>query len=320
MHVIKDHLTIRGALVMLIMLSALIIITPLGISSAAYSNRLTLNAEQVKATPPKRLTLVAQDKKINFTPTELGWSSPKMDEAKLSRQVTDIAASTEQPATDAKIIVQNGNYVISPSAEGRQVDVAKAVKMIKSGLFAGQSIITLPVEPVKPAVTEASLQPKLEQLKAQQAAEIARAAAAKKQASAVSNSGACAGNPAGRKLVLVSISRQHLWGCSGSNQVYDTAITSGAYLAGHATPTGTWHIYSKSRDLYLTGPGYKYFVNYWMPFYADYGFHDSSWQIFTYGSPEYASDGSHGCVHLPASAAAWLYAWAPVGTTVTITR
>jgi lipoprotein-anchoring transpeptidase ErfK/SrfK len=37
-----------------------------------------------------------------------------------------------------------------------------------------------------------------------------------------------------------------------------------------------------------------------------------------YGSPGYTDNGSHGCVHLPAAAMAWLYAWAPVGTTVSI--
>ncbi len=319
MPVIKAHLTKRGALIGLTLLSALIITMPLGISSAAYSSRLASNVHHAQTVPPKQLTLINQGKKIEFTPVQLGWSPSNIDDEKLTWQVNQIADSTKKAASNAQIVNQNGNYVITPASEGRQVDVAKAVKMIKSGLFAGQASINLPIDPVAPSVTEASLQPELQQLKAQQAAAIARAAAAKKQA-APSPSGSCAGNPAGRKLVLISISRQHLWGCNGSSQVYETAVTTGAYLAGHATPTGTWHIYSKSRNLYLTGPGYKYFVNYWMPFYADYGFHDSSWQTFAYGSPQYASDGSHGCVHLPASAAAWMYDWAPVGTTVTITR
>jgi len=100
---------------------------------------------------------------------------------------------------------------------------------------------------------------------------------------------------------------------------YESAVTTGAYqITGDATPTGTWHIFGKQTNIHLTGPGYDYPVQYWMPFYQDYGFHDSSWQTFPYGSPQYATDGSHGCVHLPADTATWVYNWAPVGTTVTI--
>lgn len=119
--------------------------------------------------------------------------------------------------------------------------------------------------------------------------------------------------------VFVSLTQQHMWACSLTKQVYDTAVTTGAYkIDGDATPTGTWHILAKETNLYLTGPGYKDWVQYWMPFYSDYGFHDASWQTFNFGSPQYATDGSHGCVHLPTPAATWLYSWAPVGTTVTI--
>ena len=122
------------------------------------------------------------------------------------------------------------------------------------------------------------------------------------------------------KLVLVNISQQHMWACDGTNIAYETAVTTGAYtIEGDATPTGTWHIYNKETNLYLTGPGYKDFVQYWIPFYSDYGFHDASWQTFAFGGSEYSTQGSHGCVHLPTDAAAWLYNWAPIGTTVTIT-
>jgi len=131
-------------------------------------------------------------------------------------------------------------------------------------------------------------------------------------------SGPCSSNT-DSQLLLVNLGQQHMWACSHNQQVYDTAITSGAYqIDGDATPTGTWHIYSKETNRYLVGPGYRDYVQYWMPFYTDYGFHDASWQTFPFGSPDYASQGSHGCVHLPTPAAAWVYNWAPIGTTVTI--
>jgi len=112
-----------------------------------------------------------------------------------------------------------------------------------------------------------------------------------------------------------------MWACQGSDLVYDTPVTTGAYLvAGDSTPTGTWHIYAKETDTHLIGPSWDDFVNYWLPFYSAYGFHDATWQTFPFGGAQYPTQGSHGCVHLPLTAMAWLYNWANVGTTVTITQ
>ena len=55
-----------------------------------------------------------------------------------------------------------------------------------------------------------------------------------------------------------------------------------------------------------------------MPYDYDYGFHDSSWQHFAYGSERYRTEGSHGCVHVPPRAMPFVYAWAQTGTLVTI--
>ena len=60
-------------------------------------------------------------------------------------------------------------------------------------------------------------------------------------------------------------------------------------------------------------------MKYWIPFDAPlFGFHDSSWQTFPYGSQQYRTDGSHGCVHMPLADIAFLYEWANVGATVVI--
>jgi lipoprotein-anchoring transpeptidase ErfK/SrfK len=311
---IKKHLSKRMALAS----AGVLAVAVLSLGTVAA---LGHSGQAAKPMAAKELTLVDNGKKITVTPSELGWSSGQTNQAALTKKVTAIAAGTQQAPVDAKIITQNGSYSISPSVAGQKVDVSKAVKMIKSGLFAGTATIKLPMVTVAPSVTETSLQPQLQQLNAQHAAQVAAAqtAAAAKAAGATS----CAQNPAGRQLVIVSISQQHLWACSGTSQVYDTAITSGAYLvAGDATPTGTWHIYAKETNQVLKGCDangcWNDPVNYWMPFYSDYGFHDAPWQTFAYGSAQYASDGSHGCVHLPAAAMAWLYGWAAVGTTVTV--
>ena len=125
-------------------------------------------------------------------------------------------------------------------------------------------------------------------------------------------------NNSGNQLILVSITQQHMWACEGSNLVNDSPISSGAYQLGYITPTGTWYVYGKSANINLIGPSWNDFVQYWLPFKSDYGFHDSSWQTFPYGSPDYATQGSHGCIHVPLTTMSWLYNWSSTGTTVTI--
>ena len=132
----------------------------------------------------------------------------------------------------------------------------------------------------------------------------------------------CSGNTLDQKII-VSLSSQHLWACQAGAKAYDVAVTTGATAYGDGTPTGTWAVYSKQTNRHLTGSdergSWDDFVNYWMPFNGDYGFHDASWQTFPFGSlTQYQSGGSHGCVHLPLDAMKWLYNWSSVGTSVTV--
>ena len=131
---------------------------------------------------------------------------------------------------------------------------------------------------------------------------------------------ACAGNTAAQ-LALVSVAKQHIWMCSRAHLVYDAAVTTGAVeLPYDSTPTGTYEIQAKQTDQTLTLlSGAQYQVRYWIPFDGPlFGFHDSSWQSFPYGSPRYRTEGSHGCVHMPLAAITFLYRWADVGAAVTI--
>ncbi len=121
------------------------------------------------------------------------------------------------------------------------------------------------------------------------------------------------------KLVLVSIREQHAWMCERNEQAYSTtAATTGAVSRNNGTPSGSWPAQAKQTNHYLTGPGYREFVHYWLPLNGDFGLHDAPWQTMPFGSPHYETLGSHGCIHLPAWAMAWLYYWAQVGTTVTV--
>jgi lipoprotein-anchoring transpeptidase ErfK/SrfK len=130
-------------------------------------------------------------------------------------------------------------------------------------------------------------------------------------------------NPCARNtvahLVVVHLRSQSAVFCQGRALADRSLVTTGAVRIGRGTPTGVFHVYAKERNRVLhPSTGGAYPVKYWMPYHGAYGIHDASWQTFPYGSPLYTTQGSHGCVHLPAATMAWFYAWAPVGTTVDI--
>jgi L,D-transpeptidase catalytic domain len=127
-----------------------------------------------------------------------------------------------------------------------------------------------------------------------------------------------ADNASGRR-VDIDLTHQFAKLCNNDRQLLTTPITSGASSVGDGTPTGTWHLQAKQRDTTLyPAAGGAYPVHYWMPYDGAYGMHDSPWQNFPYGSSKYRTQGSHGCVHFPRAAIAWMFAWAPIGTTVRI--
>ncbi|SIS07186.1 L,D-transpeptidase [Williamsia sterculiae] len=130
---------------------------------------------------------------------------------------------------------------------------------------------------------------------------------------------ACRGNTA-PQLVKVSLGQQHMWMCQLDKPVDQSPVTTGSVDRGDGTPLGTWQIESRETRRFLDGPDYRVFVDYWLPFFEDFGFHDSPWQKFPYGDRSlYKVVGSRGCVHVPTDAMAALYRWANVGTTVTVT-
>jgi lipoprotein-anchoring transpeptidase ErfK/SrfK len=148
--------------------------------------------------------------------------------------------------------------------------------------------------------------------------------AAEPAATVAAASTACGQNEQG-KLLLVSIAQQHIWACEGTVPVKESAVTTGASALTNvddATPTGTFRIYSKQTNTTLKGCDVNGCWNdpvaYWMPFDDQVGFHDASWQTFPFGSSLYATQGSHGCVHLPLDFITWVYSWTPIGTTVKV--
>lgn len=121
----------------------------------------------------------------------------------------------------------------------------------------------------------------------------------------------------GGNYVEVDLSSQHVWVYNGGTCVVSTDIVSGCVNTGHATPTGLYTIQSRETDRYLVGPGYKSWVNFWMPFNGGIGLHDASWR-WSFGGTIYYYSGSHGCINMPYSAAQATYQNVSVGTHVVV--
>lgn len=121
------------------------------------------------------------------------------------------------------------------------------------------------------------------------------------------------------RYIEVNLSMQRLWAYQDNQAIFTTPITSGATGAGFPTVTGLFSVYAKERSRYLNGRPYGWdynvYVDYWMPFYGGYGLHDADWRS-SFGGSDYYYGGSHGCVNMPKSSAAFLYGWADIGTPV----
>lgn len=135
------------------------------------------------------------------------------------------------------------------------------------------------------------------------------------------------------KMVVISTEDQSATMYQNGAVVYSAPVTTG----GPELPTdhGVFHMYMKASPFVFHSPfplGSPYYypptpVQFWMPFDGQEGLHDASWRSnFGPGSNMQPTDlgtgtyilGTHGCVNLPADAAAWLWNWAPIGTTVVV--
>jgi hypothetical protein len=144
------------------------------------------------------------------------------------------------------------------------------------------------------------------------------------------NANPCANNMH-RHEVLVSIRKRTLWACSATHERYHASVITGIeYIDSDLTPTGSYRISAKHRNVVLSGSdstgSWNDHVHYWMPFlvneYGTYGLHDANWRKagqFGAIGPN-SAHASHGCVEMPLIVARWIYHWVHVGTIVTITK
>ena len=117
--------------------------------------------------------------------------------------------------------------------------------------------------------------------------------------------------------IKVSISKQRLKYYQNNKLVLETPITSGR---NNATKTGTFKIRNKVRNTSLKGKDYVSYVKYWMAYDGNnYGIHDASWRS-KFGTMDYKTNGSHGCVNVPTTAMSKLYSMVEIGTPVYIEK
>jgi lipoprotein-anchoring transpeptidase ErfK/SrfK len=146
-------------------------------------------------------------------------------------------------------------------------------------------------------------------------------------------SSSIAHTPASGNVIVISLSRQWMDVYQDGVEVYNAAIMTGRPAL--PTPTGTYHVFAKLSPATFYSP-WPYGSPYWyapttVRYALEWGaggyfLHDSWWHsVYGPGTNGWHDDpvygwqwGTHGCVAMPLSVAAWLYQWAPIGTTVQI--
>ena len=123
----------------------------------------------------------------------------------------------------------------------------------------------------------------------------------------------------GENFAVVSLRHQYMWVFSGGELAVATPIISGK----PSTPTvrGNFYVQGMTKGTYLTGPTWRSWVDYWVPFYGDYGIHDAPWQYrdnFYKDSESYTWVGSHGCVNVLPSVMPRVYDALYTGSAVTV--
>lgn len=112
----------------------------------------------------------------------------------------------------------------------------------------------------------------------------------------------------GNSYVEADLTHQHLYLYESGVIVFETDFVSGSMSSTPdcVTPEGVFGISYKTTNAVLRGADYVTPVNYWMPFYGNFGMHDATWRN-EFGGQIYIENGSHGCLNLPLDAAALIY-------------
>lgn len=119
----------------------------------------------------------------------------------------------------------------------------------------------------------------------------------------------------GDTYVEIDYTNQHLWYYKNGDLQLETDIVSGNIKLGNGSPDGVFKIAYKERNATLVGENYASDVAYFMPFAYNVGIHDASWRS-SFGEEIYKTNGSHGCINIPAKTAKKLFEMLETGTPV----
>lgn len=121
-------------------------------------------------------------------------------------------------------------------------------------------------------------------------------------------------NDVGDSYVEADLTHQHLYVYQDGEIVFETDFVSGKMNSTPdcITPPGIFGLTYKTTNAVLRGADYETPVNYWMPFFGNYGMHDATWRV-NFGGTIYQEYGSHGCINLPLDSAAVIYGYVSTG-------
>ncbi len=117
--------------------------------------------------------------------------------------------------------------------------------------------------------------------------------------------------------VDVDITNQTVTYLLNGEAVLSSPCVTGCVNKKRSTPTGIFAVYGHTKGTYLTGPTWRNWVDYWMPFAGGCGLHDATWRS-NFGGDIYITNGSHGCVNLPHDVAEQLFGMIDIGTVVIV--
>jgi lipoprotein-anchoring transpeptidase ErfK/SrfK len=133
------------------------------------------------------------------------------------------------------------------------------------------------------------------------------------------------------QAVIVSFQAQHLWAYQNGQVIMDTPVTTGVRgVTDWGTDFGPMKVLWKSHPWTMHSPyppgsphWYPDTVVQWTTFFTNTGesIHDAYWEpdsMLGPGSQYNAATQSHGCIHVPAGRAQWMFNWAQIGTPVVV--
>lgn len=125
----------------------------------------------------------------------------------------------------------------------------------------------------------------------------------------------------GDTYIEIDLEMQHFWYYKDGELEYECDIVSGLPTEERNTPGGVYKLWLKERDKVLSGSlssgeTWETPVTFWNNISTiGVGLHDATWHPY-FGGNRYKTNGSHGCINMPYSAAEYVFENIDLGTPV----